>query len=189
MFLSSNINFQVTITNVSRGLINDNRNIINTLVGTILNLNDTIGSISGQLMPLFTARRFQLLHTEFLIHHNRIKDLIKQMKTDLDLIRSYLETHITGKLTSKIIDPAHLRQELVKIQKQLPPLIHLPEDPTENIWHYYRYLTVTTVSHDDNLILLLKIPLVDSDSLMTLYRVYNLPIFNHHIGKSLMYNL
>ena len=83
----------------------------------------------------------------------------------------------------------HLRQELVKIQKQLPPLIHLPEDPTENIWHYYRYLTVTTVSHDDNLILLLKIPLVDSDSLMTLYRVYNLPIFNHHIGKSLMYNL
>ena len=83
----------------------------------------------------------------------------------------------------------HVRQELVKIQKQLPPLIHLPEDPTENIWHYYKYLTVTTVSHDDNLILLLKIPLVDSDSLMILYRVYNLPIFNHHIGKSLMYNL
>ena len=183
------LNELVTITNVSRGLINDNRNIIITLVGTILNLNDTIVSISDQLMPLFTARRFQLLHTEFLIHHNRIKDLIKQMKTDLDLIRSYLETHITGRLTSKIIDPVHLRQELVKIQKQLPPLIHLPEDPTENIWHYYRYLTVTTVSHDDNLILLLKIPLVDSDSLMTLYRVYNLPIFNHHIGKSLMYNL
>ena len=93
------------------------------------------------------------------------------MKTDLDLIRSYLETHITGKLTSKIIDPVHLRQELIKIQKQLPPLIHLPEDPTENIWHYYTYLTVTTVSQDDNLNLLLKIPLVDSDSLLTLYRV------------------
>ena len=58
-------------------------------------------------------------------------------------------------------------------------MIHLPEDPTKDIWHYYKYLTVTTVSHDDNLILLLKIPLV----------VSNLPIFNHHIGKSLMYNL
>ena len=78
------------------------------------------------------------------------------MKTDLDLIRSYLETIITGKLTSKIIDPVHLRQELVKIQKQLPPLIHLPEDPTENIWCYYKYSIVTTVSYDDNLILLLK---------------------------------
>ena len=152
---SEALNELVTITNVSRGLINDDRNIINALVGTIMNLNDTIGSISDQLMPLFTARRFQLLHTEFLIHHNRIKDLIKQMKTDLDLIRSYLETHITDKLTSTIIDPVHLRQELIKIQKQLPPLIHLPEDPTENIWHYYRYLTVTKVSHDDNLILLL----------------------------------
>ena len=68
-------------------------------------------------------------------------------------------------------------------------MIHLPDDPTENIWHYYKYLTVTTVNHDDNLILLFKIPLVDSDSLVTLYRVYNLPIFNHHIGKLLMYNL
>ena len=82
-------------------------------MGTILNLSDTIGSISDQLIPLFTARRFQFLHAEFLIHHNRIKDSIKQMKTNLDLIRSYLETHIRGKLTSKIIDPVHLRQELV----------------------------------------------------------------------------
>ena len=113
-----------------------------------MNLNDTIGSISDHLMPLFTARRFQFLHTEFLIHHNRIKDLIKQMKTYLDLIRSYLETHITGKLTSKIIVPVHLRQELVKIQKTATPFDLLtPEDPTENIWHYYKYLTVTTVSH------------------------------------------
>ena len=125
------LNELFTITSVSRGLNNDNRNIINTLVGTILHVNDTIGSISDQLMCLFTARRFQLLHTEFLINHNRIKDLIKQMKTDLDLIRSYLETHITGKLNSKIIVPVLLRQELVKIQKQLPPLIHLPGVPTE----------------------------------------------------------
>ena len=66
------LNDLVTITNVSRGLINDNRNIINTLVGTILNLNDTIGSLSDQLIPLFMARSFQLLHAEFLIHHNRI---------------------------------------------------------------------------------------------------------------------
>ena len=42
------------------------------------------------------------------------------MKTDLDLIRSYLETHITGKLTSKIIDPVHLRQELVKFKNSYP---------------------------------------------------------------------
>ena len=67
------LNELVTITNVSTGLINDNRNIINNLVGTILNLNDAIGSISDQLMPLFTAGRFQFLHAEFLIQHNRIK--------------------------------------------------------------------------------------------------------------------
>ena len=77
---SKALNELVTITNVSRGLINDNRDIINKLVGTILNLNDTIGSISDQLIPLFTARGFQFLHTESLIHHNGIKDLIKQIE-------------------------------------------------------------------------------------------------------------
>ena len=54
------LNELVTITNVSRGLINDNRDIINTLVGTILNLNDTIGSISDQLNAPFHSQEISI---------------------------------------------------------------------------------------------------------------------------------
>ncbi len=183
------LNEIVSITNISRGLINENINKINSIIDTILNINETIEGITKQLKPLFTARRFQFLHSEFLIHHHRIKDLNKQMASDLALIRAYLETHITGKLTSKIVDPAHLRKELLAIQKQLPPQIHLPENPTDNIWHYYKYLTVTPISHKDSLVLMVRIPLVDSDSQMTLYRVYNFPIYNQDIGKALIYKL
>ena len=39
------------------------------------------------------------------------------------------------------------------------------------------------------LILMIRIPLLDTDSAMTLYKVYNLPIYNPTIGKSLSYNL
>ena len=36
---------------------------------------------------------------------------------------------------------------------------------------------------------MVRIPLLDTDSGMTLYKIYNLPIFNPTIGKSLKYNL
>ena len=34
-----------------------------------------------------------------------------------------------------------------------------------------------------------RIPLIDLDSGMNLYKIYNLPIYNYHIGKSLQYQL
>ena len=46
---------------------------------------------------------------------------------------------------------------------------------------------MTPLIQDDKLIMMIRIPLVDLDSGMTLFRIYNLPIFNHDIGKSLKY--
>ena len=183
------LNDIITITNVSRGLINENIKKINDIIDTIISLNQTIHYIRGQLQPLYTARRFMLMHTEFLIHHTRIRTITRQMTNDIALIRSYLSTFTTGKLTPQMIDPAHLRQELLKINKQLPPKITLPEDPTINIWHYYRFLTITPMVHGNQLLLMIKIPLLDSDSTMTLYKIHNLPIYNSDIGKSLSYQL
>ena len=111
------------------------------------------------------------------------------MTTAIDLIRQYFTSFTSGKLTPQMIYPTHLRQELLKIIKQLPPKITLPEDPTINIWHYYRYLTVRPMVDENQLILMIKIPLVDTDSTMTLYRTYNLPIFYPDIDKSFVYEL
>ena len=65
----------------------------------------------------------------------------------------------------------------------------LSENSKDNIWHYYEFLAVTPRNHDNKLMLMIKIPLIDLDSSMTLYKIYNLPIFNHDIGKSLLYQL
>ena len=90
------------------------------------------------------------------------------MKTDIDLIRVYLDIHRTGKLTPAITDSTHLRQELLKIHKQLPARLSLPEDPTNNIWHYYRFLTVIPATHGNKHILMIKLPLAVLDSGMNL---------------------
>ena len=78
---------------------------------------------------------------------------------------------------------------MIKINKQLPPKINLPGNPRTNIWHYYKSLTVTQLIDDSQLILMIRIPLLDTDSTMTLNKVYNLSIYNPTMGKSLSYQL
>ena len=111
------LNDVISITNILRGLINENILKINQIIRTITFLNDTMDSIMNQLRPLFSARRFLLLHTEMLIHHARIRSLLSQMHADTAQISEYLKIHITRKLTPSITDPVHLRQELLQINK------------------------------------------------------------------------
>ena len=124
-----------------------------------------------------------------MIHHSRIRSLLGQIKTDTTLIKAYLNIHITGKLTPSITESVHLRQEPLRINKQLPSRHSLPEVPHTDVWHYYRFLTVTPATHGNKLVLILRIPLIYLDSGMNLYTIYNLPIYNRHIGKSLKYQL
>ena len=183
------LNDIITITSVSTGLINENIKKINNIIDTIISLNQTIHYITGQLQSLYTARRSMFMHTEFLIHHTRIRTITRQMTNDIELIRSYLSPFTTGKLTPQIIDPTYLKQELLKNFNQLPPKIILPEDPNINIRHYYRFLTLTPMINCNQLLLMIKIPLLDSDSTMTLYKIHSLPIYNPDIDKSLSYQL
>ena len=109
----------ISVTNISRGLINENRIKVNQIISTISGINETISNIQEQLIPLFTARKFLIVQTEASLHHARIRSLLKELNSDLDLIRQYMSIHATNKVTPNIIDPTHLRQELLKIQSKL----------------------------------------------------------------------
>ena len=61
------LNDIISITYGSRGLINENIQKKN-IVDTIINLNQTIRIIEGHLEPLYVARKFTFMHTEFITH-------------------------------------------------------------------------------------------------------------------------
>ena len=61
------------------------------------------------------------MHTEFISHHTRIRMVTRQIADEIESIRSYLSTFTTGKITPHIIDPKHLRQELIKINNNSHP--------------------------------------------------------------------
>ena len=100
-----------------------------------------------------------------------------------------MSIHATNKLNPNIIDPTHLKQELIKIQARLIPTLALPEDPYINIWHYCKFPTMAPMNHANELVLMINIPLVDLDSNMTLYKIHNLAITEPRIKKSLKYQI
>ena len=159
------------------------------MIDSILFLNDTLANIQKNIQPLFVTKRFLLIHAEVLIHSHRLRVAVSDIWNDINKFGKYLDTLSSGKLSPTLVNPIHLCDELLGIQRELPPTIELPENPAYNIWHYYKHLTVSFVPHADKIILLIRLLLVDSDSTVTLYKVYNLPIVNQHIGKSLKYNL
>ena len=107
------LNDIISVANISRGLINQNIMKINDIIGTISSLNDTIGNIEQQLVPLFTAE--EILFPTPRIFDSTIpgyKKLIKQLQNDMTLIRQCLDVHRTGKLTPVLVDPHHLRKRI-----------------------------------------------------------------------------
>ena len=179
----------VSITNVSRSLINENRLLINGMIQTVITLNSTLKEIQQDLFLLLTTRKFLLTHAETLIHSHRLNIAVNNLVDDIKIMEQYMTMFSSGELNPNLISPEMLIKELVNIQKQLPPSIKLPEDPTENIWHYYNFLSVSHTTHDNKIIILIRLPLIDNDSSLDLYRIYNLPIFNPSINKALTYQL
>ena len=183
------LNDIVTITNVSRSLINENRLLINGMIQTVITLNSTLKEIQHDLFLLLTTRKFLLTHAETLIHSHRLNLAVNDLVNDIKIVEQYMTMFSSGELNPNLISPEMLIKELVNIQKQLPPSIKLPEDPTQNIWHYYNFLSVSHTTHDDKILILIKLPLIDHDSSLDLYRIYNLPIFNPSLNKALIYQL
>ena len=158
----------ISIRNISRALITENRHMINSMIDSILFLNHTLANIQRDIQPLFVTRQFLLTHAEVLIHSHRLRAAVSDIRNDINKFGKYLDILSSWKLNPTLVDPIHLCDQLLRIQKEIPPTTELPENPANNIWHYYKYLTVSFVPHADKIILLIRLFLVNSDSSMTL---------------------
>ena len=69
-------------------------------------------SMEKHLQPLFSTRRFLLVHSEFLILMYRLRSVMGDIKDDIKSLGQYLNAWGTGRLHFDIIDPICLRREL-----------------------------------------------------------------------------
>ena len=103
---------------------------------------------------------------------------------NLELI---LDTLGLNKLAPSVISPTKLQNTLLTIQNGLPRNLQLPVDPTEDLFHYYKYLSCESfvVAHIFSTITMVL--LLDASSKFNLFELHNLAIPDTSLNLSVSY--
>ena len=174
----------LSLINVSRARIAEDRQTLNLIVSDMGALNDQIVNVTQRL----DNRIFQL--ETLLPMYLQLDSMVEEIKQSLQKALIYVE-HLQlqlnmlsiGKLSPSIISPLKLRDLLVDIQTRISAPLRLPGDPKADLWHFYKTLTCTTIVEEDEILVVVPVPLLDSNDDFDVYRVHNLPIpFNSSDG-------
>lgn len=70
---------------------------------------------------------------------------------------------------------------MLYIEIKLPRTLSLPADPKQELWLLYRSLTCTAALHNDSIVVVLNIPLLDNEKQFELYQAHDfyIPLLNH----------
>ena len=79
----------ISISNISRARITENRLMINNMIDSIQFLSETLVNIHKKVEPLFITRRFLLTHVEVLIHTYRFA--VSEISNDINKLGQYLD--------------------------------------------------------------------------------------------------
>ncbi|MCG8045976.1 MAG: hypothetical protein N0E48_09980, partial [Candidatus Thiodiazotropha endolucinida] len=168
---------QMTILNVSRIQIAENRQAIMSLV-------DCMDEFEGRIHNLTVAIQKRFEHIEMFVNIYAQMDLILAGLRDaiqrgtiyLDNLRLEINMLSLSRLSPSSITPRNLRKLLTQINNKLPSTLKLPEDPRSNIWYFYRTLTCSTIMDGSQIVVVINIPLLDFTGEYEVYRVYNIPL-------------
>ena len=93
----------------------------------------------------------------------RLNSSLYALKEDIDSLYEYMRALATQELNPMNIPPDILKKILNKIIEDIKSnaRLWLSKDPKTNIWAYYGNIKLTPIVHQDYLILILTIPLID----------------------------
>ena len=63
-----------------------------------------------------------------------------------------------------------------EIAQKIPIDLQLGFENDFDIWHVYKYSLTTLILHDNEMHLIVKIPLTDRDISISLVRIYDIPV-------------
>jgi hypothetical protein len=178
----------LSILNVSRVQISENRHVINELVDDLHIVDREIANISVELeRQLMELENLVQLYLQMNLIIGEIKDMIQRVMFYLEHFQLQLNMLSLGKLSPSTITPRNLRDLLLDIKTQLPSRLSLPGDPVNDLWYFYRSLTCNTILEDNMILVVIVVPLLDSNGKFEIYKIHNLPIpMSHEKLKSTM---
>lgn len=168
----------LSIVGVSQKRILENRKTINKVISSLFDLRTESRNISRELQDL---HRYVVIYAEMDRMMGEARELVLIAENYMQHIELQLNMLSLGHLSPSLISPKDLRELLTEIETKLPRVMSLPANPRKDLWLLYSTLTCTTVLHNDSIVVVLNIPLLDYERQFELYKVHNLdiPLLNH----------
>lgn len=179
----------LTLINSTRIAVQENRQQINKVVGALVTLSVQLKNISTELEK-------QVHKLDYFVNsYLRINRVVQEVQVMTAEVRNHVE-HLyiqlnalaLGHLTPSIMAPQDLKSLLLSIKTKLPRTLRLPENPDEDLWSFYKFLTCTSTTENNKLLIILSIPLLDVQDTYSIYKVHNLPALMTNQSNSIIYN-
>lgn len=182
---------QLEMIDSSNVQISQNRAVLNMLSRDLIQLNNSMNSVSKGIKALEFSKNFILAMLQLRNRLATMHDGMENLKEDLAKIYEYMTSLMTHKVTPNLIPPTDLRDILQDVKAKLVanPKLALPIDRNANIWSYYQFLKINSFVHRDMLIVVLILPLIDKDLQFDLFKAHSLPLLHPKLKKTFTYEL
>lgn len=171
------LDVSLSVLNLTRMQVAENRRSIMDLIIVIQKLDVKVVEL-GQLLEQKFARLEQFIHTY--LQFKMILDEIRLTTQDavfyLENLKSELNMLSMHHLSTSTISPKNLRKLLIEVESKLPNNFELPKNSRKDIWYFYKTLTCVTYLEDNEIRIVLKIPLINTREEYEIYRIHNLPL-------------
>ncbi|CAG2205199.1 unnamed protein product [Mytilus edulis] len=184
----------LSILNITRLEVSQNRDAINKLSRGLQDLDIRLVNITEAIeKQIIDLENFVQIYIQLDLITGDLKQLIQRGFFYLEHIKDQLSMLSLGHLSPSTITPNNLQGLLIEIKDKLPKYLELTNDPKENLWFFYRFLTCSTILYDSRILVVISIPLLDSNNKFEIYQAFNLPMpmqKNHtSIGMVAKYDL
>lgn len=178
------LDMSLSILNMTRIQVSENRRSIMDLIICIQKLDEKILKLQGDLERKFT-RLGQFIHTylQFQMIFDEIKMTIQNAIFYIGNLKTELNMLALNHLSTSTISPGDLKALLVEIQSKLAMNYELPKNPDIDIWYFYKTLSCMTYMENDQIRIVLKIPLINTKEKYDIFKVHNIPVPFYNTSK------
>ena len=176
------LDVSLSVLNLTRMQVSENRRSIMDLIIVVQKLDSKIRKLKQTFEQKF-VRLEQFIHTY--LQFKMILDEIRLTTQDavfyLENLKSELNMLSMHHLSTNTISPKDLKELLTEVESKLPNNFELPRSPRKDIWYFYKTPTCITYLEDNEIRMVLKIPLINTREEYEVYKKHNLPLSMHRV--------
>jgi len=175
----------LTILNLTQNAVKENRNSLNDVISTLSKVEVRLRNVTEEVNArLLETNNFMVsyFHLDLLIQE--VRDLMSRATLMFEHLDNQLTALSLGHLSPNLIPPYQLKELLLEIKNELPPLNTLPFDIEKGILEYYKYLPLSGIIENNKMVMVVKIPLNEQYEYYQMYSIINIPLTFANTTKS-----